>query len=153
MAKNKTETVLMVPVKLGPGAVMPQYAHADDAGADLVAAIKEPVVIYPGQRKAIGTGLCMAIPPGYELQIRPRSGLAMNHALTVLNSPGTIDAGFRGEIRVILINHDQYTPFTVQPGMRIAQAVVAPVLRAFFHAVETLDETARGAGGFGSSGV
>lgn len=150
---TRIQQVMVVPTRLDAGAVLPVYANPGDAGADLTAAIDTPVVIYPGERKAIGTGLAFAVPEGYEIQVRPRSGLALKHGVTVLNSPGTIDAGYRGEVRVILINLDPYRPFTVEPGMRIAQAVVAPVLRAHFYPVADLDESVRGEGGFGSSGV
>ena len=147
------QQVFYVPTRVEPGAALPVYANPGDAGADLTAAIEAPVVIYPGERKAIGTGLAFAMPEGFEMQIRPRSGLALKHGVTVLNSPGTIDAGYRGEVRVILINLDPYRPFTVEPGMRIAQAVLARVSYARFEPVPDLDESVRGAGGFGSSGV
>lgn len=144
--------VMTVPVVLEGAGQVPVYAHVGDAGADLVAAIDAPVVLYPGCRVAVKTGVCCAVPEGFELQVRARSGLALNHGIGVLNAPGTVDAGFRGEIRVILINQDQWQPFTIKPGMRIAQAVLARVVRAVFVPVDDLDDSERGAGGFGSSG-
>ncbi len=150
---TRIQQVMFVPTRVEVGAVLPVYANPGDAGADLTAAIEAKVVIYPGERKAIGTGLAFAVPEGYEIQVRPRSGLALKHGITVLNSPGTIDAGYRGEVRVILINLDQYRPFTVEPGMRIAQAVLAPVVYAQFVPVADLEASVRGADGFGSSGV
>lgn len=136
--------------KLTPQAVLPAYAHPDDAGMDLVAA--ETVTIPAGGRALIGTGLALALPPETEAQVRSRSGLAAKHGVAVLNSPGTIDAGYRGEIKVILFNSGA-EPFAVTPGMRIAQLVVAPVLRVTPREVETLPEAGRGANGFGSTGV
>ena len=150
---SKIQQVVYVPTRVDARAGLPVYANPGDAGADLTAAIEAPVVIYPGERKAIGTGLAFAVPEGYEIQVRPRSGLALKHGVTVLNSPGTIDAGYRGEVRVILVNLDPYRPFTVEPGMRIAQAVLAPVTYAQFVPVADLDESVRGTGGFGSSGL
>jgi deoxyuridine 5'-triphosphate nucleotidohydrolase len=133
------------------GLDLPSYATAGAAGMDLVAAVADDVVIAPGARALIPTGLSVALPPAHELQVRPRSGLALKNGVMVANSPGTIDEDYRGEIGVILINAGE-APFTVSRGMRIAQAVLAPVLRAEWHEVETLDETSRGAGGFGSTG-
>jgi len=130
---------------------LPAYATAHSAGMDLVAAVDGPVVLVPGARALIPTGLCIAVPEGYEAQVRPRSGLALRHGITVVNSPGTIDADYRGEVGVILINHGS-DPFVVRRGERIAQMVVAPVLQVALVEAETLDETARGAGGFGSTG-
>lgn len=131
---------------------LPTYATEDSAGMDLRAHLEEAVVLKPLERRLIPTGLHIALPKGYEAQVRPRSGLAYKHGLTVLNAPGTIDADYRGDIGVILINlSDQ--PFTVEPGERIAQLVVAPYTRAEFVPVEDLDATARGEGGFGHTGV
>ncbi|MBQ9526088.1 MAG: dUTP diphosphatase [Fretibacterium sp.] len=128
---------------------LPAYATQGSAGVDLRAS--EPCVIPPGGRALVPTGLRIALPEGYEAQVRPRSGLALKHGVTLLNSPGTIDSDYRGEIGVILINLGQ-EPFSIQPGDRIAQRVFAPVTRGVWDEVETLDETERGAGGFGSTG-
>jgi len=133
----------------GEGLPLPSYATAHAAGMDVVAA--ESLTLDPGQRHAVATGFAIAIPPGYEVQVRPRSGLALNHGITCLNTPGTIDADYRGEVKVILANLGG-RPFEVVRGERIAQLVPAPVLRADFNVVEELDATARGAGGFGSTG-
>ena len=129
----------------------PEYATAMSAGMDIKADIQEPVTLGPLVRKMIPTGLYIALPEGYEAQIRPRSGLAAKHGITVLNSPGTVDADYRGEIKVILVNLSD-TPFTVNPGERIAQMVIARHERVVWDEVEELDETERGTGGFGSTG-
>lgn len=141
-----------VPVVLDEDIDVVEYAHADDAGFDLRAHIEDEVVLWPGQRMAISTGMRAAIPPGYELQVRSRSGLALKHGVIVANSPGTVDAGYTGEIKVILANIDELKPYTVKPNERIAQAVLAPVARARLMPVDTLPQTARGEGGFGSTG-
>lgn len=144
---------LMVQIQVDDRGQIPEYAHPGDAGCDLCAAIPNKEVIWPGQVKAIPTGIRVAVPEGYEMQVRSRSGLSLKN-LVVANSPGTVDAGFRGEVRVIL-RHAGKTedgPMTIEPGMRIAQAVFAPVIRAQFQRVNSLDETARGDGGFGSTG-
>jgi dUTP pyrophosphatase len=135
------------------GLELPGYATGGAAGMDMRAAVPEgePVTLAPGQRAMIPTGFCIALPEGYEAQARPRSGLAAKHGVTCLNSPGTIDCDYRGELKVILINHGQ-EDFTVQRGERIAQLVIAPVTRAGWETVDSLDDTARGAGGFGSTG-
>lgn len=132
---------------------LPAYETAQSAGMDLRAAVAEdaPVTLQPGARALIPTGLAIALPPGFEAQVRPRSGLALKHGITCLNSPGTVDADYRGELAVILINLGQ-EPFVIRRGERIAQMVIAPVTQASFVEVEALDETARGAGGFGSTG-
>ncbi|MSP92060.1 MAG: dUTP diphosphatase [Myxococcales bacterium] len=130
---------------------LPARMSALAAGADLSAALSEPLTLQPGARAAVPTGLQVAIPPGYEGQVRPRSGLAMKHGVTVLNAPGTIDADYRGEVRVLLVNLGQ-EPVTLRRGDRIAQLVVAPVVAAVFVAADDLDATARGSGGFGSTG-
>jgi dUTP pyrophosphatase len=132
---------------------LPAYETALSAGMDLRAAIPEsaPITLVPGARALVPTGLAIALPPGFEAQVRPRSGLALKHGITCLNSPGTIDADYRGELKVILINLGQ-EPFTIARGERIAQMIVAPVVQAVWTEVETLDQTARGAGGFGSTG-
>ena len=131
---------------------LPQAATAGSAGLDLRAAVTEPVVLAPGERKAIPTGLAMAVPVGAEVQVRPRSGLAIRHGITLINSPGTVDADYRGEVQVLLVNHGQ-EDFVVERGMRIAQAVVARLTPVVVQAVDSLDETARGSGGFGSTGL
>lgn len=129
----------------------PTYAHPGDAGADITAA--ESVTLAPGERALVKTGLSIALPAGFVAFVMPRSGLALKHGITLVNSPGTIDAGFRGEIGVIMLNTDQSTPFHVEAGDRIAQLVIQPVVRATFVPVEELPGTHRGAGGFGSTGV
>jgi dUTP pyrophosphatase len=134
------------------GMPLPSYATEQSAGMDLTAAVDAPVTIAPGHRALVPTGLAIALPAGYEAQIRPRSGLAAKNGVTVLNTPGTIDADYRGEIKVILINHGQEV-FTVERGMRIAQMVIARHAQAQWNEVESLDETQRGAGGFGSTGI
>jgi dUTP pyrophosphatase len=134
------------------GLPLPAYASSGAAGMDLLAAIEAPVTIAPGGRALIPTGLAVALPASYEMQVRPRSGLALRYGIVLPNSPGTIDADYRGEIQVILLNTGD-APFTVERGMRIAQAVVAPVTRAAWRETDQLDATARGDGGFGSTGV
>ena len=133
---------------------LPAYETEQAAGMDLRAAVPEdaPVTLRPGGRTAIPTGLCIALPDGFEAQVRPRSGLALRHGVAPLNSPGTVDADYRGEIKVILINHGEEA-FVIRRGERIAQMVVAPVTRVTWREAETLSETVRGAGGFGSTGV
>ena len=131
---------------------LPAYATSGAAGMDLMAAIDAPVTVGAGQRALIPTGLAIALPPGWELQIRPRSGLALRRGIVLPNSPGTIDEDYRGEIQVILLNMGQ-DDFIVERGMRIAQAVLAPVARAVWAPVETLPPTVREAGGFGSTGI
>lgn len=141
-----------VPVRRLPhfaGLELPAYATQGAAGMDVLAA--EEVTLAPGARHGVATGLAVAIPHGFEIQVRPRSGLALKHGISVPNSPGTIDSDYRGEIRVILINHGS-DPFEIRRGDRIAQLVLAPVTRASWLPVDELDETARGEGGFGSTG-
>ncbi|WP_448028519.1 dUTP diphosphatase [Bradyrhizobium liaoningense] len=135
------------------GLPLPAYQTAEAAGLDLMAAVpdNEPMTLAPGQYALVPTGLAIALPAGHEAQVRPRSGLAAKHGVTVLNSPGTIDADYRGEIKVILINHGA-APFVVERGERIAQMVIAPVVQAALVPVATLSATDRGAGGFGSTG-
>ena len=130
---------------------LPAYATEGAAGMDLLAAVAEPVIIEPGQRVLIPTGLAIALPSGYELQVRPRSGLALRNGIVLPNSPGTIDEDYRGEIQVIVMNAGS-EPFRVERGARIAQAVLAPVVRVAWEEVADLDVTARNAGGFGSTG-
>jgi dUTP pyrophosphatase len=136
----------------GAGLALPDYATAGAAGMDVLAAVEAPVSIAPGKRALIPTGFAIALPPGFELQIRPRSGLALKHGIVLPNSPGTIDEDYRGEVGIILLNASE-EHFLITRGMRIAQAVLAPVFRAAWVEVEDLDQTARGAGGFGSTGV
>lgn len=131
---------------------LPAYATEQSAGMDLRANIDAPLTLRPLERKLVGTGLHIALPQGYEAQIRPRSGLALKHGITVLNSPGTIDADYRGEIMVLLVNLSD-TDFVINEGERIAQMVIARHEQAVFEPVETLDETERGAGGYGHTGV
>lgn len=131
---------------------LPKFETALAAGADLRAALDADMVLEPGARALVPTGFAMALPAGYEAQIRPRSGLAYKHGITCLNTPGTIDADYRGEVKVLLINHGD-APFTITRGERIAQMVIAPITQPVFARVETLDDTARGEGGFGSTGT
>jgi dUTP pyrophosphatase len=150
----------MNPIKLdvrrlphGEGLPLPTYQSAHAAGLDLLAAVPEnaPLVLGPGKHAMVPTGFAIALPEGLEAQVRPRSGLAAKHGVTVLNSPGTIDADYRGEIQVILINHGA-EPFSIRRGERIAQMVIAPVAQAMLNSVDTLPDTGRGSGGFGSTG-
>ncbi len=141
-----------VPVKIlphGEGLDLPAYATDGAAGMDVVSA--EDVTLAPGARHAVATGLAMAIPPGFEIQVRPRSGLALKHGISVPNAPGTIDSDYRGELKVILINHGA-KPFEILRGDRVAQLVLAPVTRAAWLTVDELEATERGEGGFGSTG-
>lgn len=146
--------VRVVRLAHGAGLPLPVYETAGSAGMDLRAAVEEGklLVLAPGERTAVPTGLAIALPQGFEGQVRPRSGLALRHGVTQLNTPGTIDADYRGEVMVILVNHGT-EPFTVGRGDRIAQLVVAPVTRATWREAETLEATARGDGGFGSTGL
>ena len=136
--------------KIDPAAILPSYAHPGDAGMDVRSV--EDLVVESGGRKLVRTGLVMMLPPGYEAQVRPRSGLALKNGVTVLNTPGTIDEGYRGEVGVILANLGA-EPFRVEKGAKIAQIVIAPCTRAEVVETAEVDETARGAGGFGSTGV
>lgn len=137
-------------IKLNQKAITPKYEHNDDSGLDLISV--ETVEIPSGESKLVKTGISIELPPNTEAQIRPRSGLALKHQITVLNTPGTVDEGYRGEIGVILINHGK-TSFNVTQGMRIAQMVIAPVIRVKIEEVEYLSDTIRGQGGFGSTGI
>lgn len=144
-----------IPIQRVPGAEdlpLPSYATAGAAGVDLQAAVDSDVVLQPGERTLISTGIRLAIPEGYEGQVRPRSGLAQRSGISIVNSPGTIDSDYRGVVQVILINHGQ-EPFTVRRGDRIAQLVIAPVAHAAFIETEDLPETPRSEGGFGHTGV
>jgi len=136
--------------RLDPDLPLPLYAHPGDAGADLVSAID--VVLEPGRRELVPTGVAIALPDGYAAFVHPRSGLALRHGLSIVNAPGTIDAGYRGEIKVLLINHDPMESVTIRRGDRIAQLVVQRVEHVTFVEAASLDETARGAGGYGSTG-
>ena len=133
------------------GLALPAYASAGAAGMDVLAAVDAAMVLAPGARAAIPTGLCVEVPPGHELQVRARSGLALAHGIAVLNAPGTIDCDYRGEVRVLLANLGEHA-FAVTRGLRIAQLVLAPYVRCEWQEAETLAESARGAGGFGSTG-
>jgi dUTP pyrophosphatase len=146
-------TVPITRLPHGEGIPLPAYETSQAAGMDLRAAVPEddPVILRPGDRHAVPTGLAFALPAGFEAQVRPRSGLALKSGITCLNSPGTVDADYRGEVKVILINHGPEA-FTIRRGDRIAPLVVAPVVQATWAEVASLDETARGAGGFGSTG-
>ncbi len=147
-----TVTIALTRLPHAQGLDLPAYATEQSAGMDLLAAIAEPVTLAPLERKLIPTGLAIALPAGYEAQIRPRSGLAYKQGLTVLNSPGTIDADYRGDVGVILVNLSN-VPVTIERGMRIAQMVIARYEQAKWEEVAVLPETARGTGGFGSTGV
>lgn len=148
----KETKVKLMPLEHAVGLQLPTYATAQSAGMDLTAALEDAIEIGPGDRALVPTGLAIALPEGFEAQIRPRSGLAIKHGVTVLNTPGTIDADYRGEISVILINHGKEA-FTIERGMRIAQMVVERFEHVAWEVVKDLDETERGAGGFGSTGT
>ena len=143
--------VAVTVLRNGEGIALPRYASAGAAGMDLVAALDQPLTLQPGARAAVPTGIALALPEGYEAQVRPRSGLALKHGLTVLNSPGTIDADYRGEIQVILANLGA-APVTLARGERVAQLVLAPVSRIVWSPVEELPASGRGGRGFGSTG-
>ena len=143
--------VRVVRLPHGADLPLPAYESPGAAGMDLRAAVDEPLVLQPGGRSAVPTGLAIALPPGYEGQVRPRSGLALRDGITTLNTPGTIDADYRGEVKVILINHG-HAPVTLRRGDRIAQLIISPVVQAVWEETDSLDETGRGAGGFGSTG-
>ncbi len=149
---NKPVTIAITRLPHAKDLALPAYATEQSAGLDLLAAVVEPVTLTTGERKLIPTGLSMALPDGYEAQIRPRSGLALKNGISLVNSPGTIDADYRGEVGVIVINHGA-EPFTIERGMRIAQMVIAPYTRAAFSEVLELPTSERGAGGFGSTGT
>ncbi|MDP7142369.1 MAG: dUTP diphosphatase [Alphaproteobacteria bacterium] len=151
MADEKIEVQLMA-MEHAVGLNLPTYATEQSAGMDLSAALEEAFELGPGERALIPTGLAIALPAGYEAQVRPRSGLAVKHGVTVLNTPGTVDADYRGEIKVVLVNHGQ-EPFTIERGMRIAQMVIAKHESVKWAVVKDLEETERGEGGFGSTGT
>ncbi|WP_408611885.1 dUTP diphosphatase [Falsiroseomonas oryzae] len=144
--------ILVTRLPHGEGLPLPSYATEGAAGMDLLAAVAEPLVIPPGGRALVPTGLRIALPHGHELQVRPRSGLALKHGITMPNTPGTVDEDYRGELQVIVLNAGS-EPFTIERGMRIAQAVVAPVTRGVWKEVVELPDTTRGEGGFGSTGT
>jgi dUTP pyrophosphatase len=148
-----TETIIALQrLPHAEGLPLPRYESAHAAGMDLIACLPADIILHPGKRAVVPTGFAVALPAGFEAQVRPRSGLAARHGVTVLNAPGTIDADYRGEVGVILINHGE-TAFTVSRGMRIAQLVVAPVARVQWAEVADLPATDRGEGGFGSTGL
>ena len=146
------ETIQFCFQRLSPLATIPHYQTEHAAGMDLHAALSAAIEIQAGDIELIPCGFAMAIPPGFEAQVRPRSGLATKHGVSMPNAPGTIDADYRGEVKIPLINLGR-EPFTIEPGMRIAQMVISPVMKAVVEEVESLDETVRGAGGFGSTGT
>ncbi len=155
MPPHNSKSDIKVALKPLPHAVglnLPTYATKQSAGMDLSAALEDALELGPGDRILVPTGLSIALPPGYEAQVRPRSGLAIKHGVTVLNTPGTIDADYRGEIKVILINHGK-EPFTIERGQRIAQMVIEKYEHVEWEVVENLDETTRAQGGFGSTGT
>lgn len=149
MTTTEAVAVRVKRLEHGEGLALPAYATSGAAGMDVLSA--EDVTIEPGQRHAVATGLSVAIPAGYEIQVRPRSGLAFKHGITVPNTPGTIDSDYRGELKVLLINHGDAS-FAIARGDRVAQLVLAPVTQASWHEVDRLDDTERGSGGFGSTG-
>jgi dUTP pyrophosphatase len=151
MSAGATIAAAILRLPHGAGLDLPSYATAGSAGCDLMAAVAEDLVLAPGARALVPTGIAIALPPGTEAQVRPRSGLALRHGVTCLNTPGTIDSDYRGEVGVILINHGA-EPFRVSRGLRIAQLVVSPVSRVAWTETDALPGTARGAGGFGSTG-
>ena len=144
--------IIEIPTQTTDEKQLPAYGSQSAAGADVRANIQESIVLTPGSSTLVPTGLKFAIPEGYEIQVRPRSGLALKNQITVLNTPGTIDADYRGEVGVILINHGK-NDFVIEPEMRIAQLIVAPVVQANFYIANELSETCRGAGGFGHTGL
>ena len=150
-ARPRSVTVRILRLPHGQGLALPSYQSKHAAGLDVVAAVIEPVELAPEGRMLVPTGFALELPEGYEAQVRPRSGLALKHGVTLLNTPGTIDADYRGEVMVLLINHGSET-FTIRRGDRIAQLVIAPVNHVEIVAVETLGATERGPGGFGSTG-
>ena len=148
MQQDEVEVVVIAE----EGVSLPSYSSQEAAGADVRARLKGPLTLLPGASVCVPTGIRLAIPKGYEIQVRPRSGLALKHQVTVLNTPGTIDSDYRGELAVLLINHGR-EPFVIEPGMRIAQIILAPVVRATFCPAEELTATSRGSGGWGHTGV
>lgn len=151
-ASNNNDKAVVVKITNSSANPLPEYATAQSAGLDVRANLSEALTLMPMQRALVPTGLRVAIPEGYEIQLRPRSGLALKHGITLVNTPGTIDADYRGEIGVIMINLSD-SPFVINPGERICQMVIAPVTRLTWQAVDSLDETQRGEGGFGHTGT
>ena len=151
MSETTARTALR-PISMALRQVAGEYATEGAAGLDLIAAVAEPLILPPGARTLVPTGLAIALPPGYELQVRPRSGLALKNGIVLPNAPGTVDEDYRGELQVIVMNAGR-EPFTVERGMRIAQAVLAPVTRARWEEADSLEATSRGEGGFGSTGT
>lgn len=149
--KNHSPLLIDIPTVIDHENLLPLYTTKEAAGADVKANLTESLVLPPGQSALIPTGITIAIPEGYEIQVRPRSGLALKHQVTVLNTPGTIDSDYRGEVKIILINHGKDS-FLITPGMRIAQLILAPVIRANFIPCSQLTHTERGTGGFGHTG-
>ena len=147
-----TVEVKVIRLPHGADLPLPEYHSAQAAGLDLLAAVPVDLIIQPGQRALVPTGIAIALPPGSEAQVRPRSGLAARHGVSIVNTPGTVDAGYRGEIKVLLVNHDRVSPVSLQRGDRIAQLVVQRFERARFVEVDALPESVRGAGGYGSTG-
>jgi len=152
LASNLALSVAIKRLDHAADLALPAYATADSAGMDLLAAVDAPVTLAPGERRLIPTGIAIALPAGSEAQVRPRSGLALKHGITVLNAPGTVDADYRGEVGVVLINHGDQ-PFVIERGSRIAQMVVATYARVAWTVSTDLEASARGAGGFGSTGL
>jgi dUTP pyrophosphatase len=152
MREGHATAVPVLRLEHGRDLPLPAYATPAAAGLDLLAAVAQPLTLAPGARALVPTGIALALPPGLEAQVRPRSGLALKHGVTVLNAPGTIDADYRGEVGVILVNHGD-SVFTIERGLRIAQLVVAPVARIAWAETGSLAETERGSGGFGSTGL
>jgi len=152
MTEKMSVEIQVVRLPHAEGLPLPSYATPGAAGMDLLAAVTEPLVVPPGGRTLVPTGLRIALPHGHELQVRPRSGLALKHGITMPNTPGTVDEDYRGELQVIVMNAGS-EPFTIERGMRIAQGIVAPVVRGVWKEVEELPDTARGEGGFGSTGT
>lgn len=151
MGQASIQTV-RVSYTAAPGVSAPEYQSVEAAGADVRARLAAPLTINPGARALVPTGICVEIPPGYEMQLRPRSGLAFKHGVTVLNTPGTIDSDYRGELKVLLVNFGD-APFVVQDGDRIGQLVIHQVFQGVFERRDSLSETERGAGGYGSTGI
>lgn len=152
MSISQDQLLIQVPLKLDEGVNLPSYMSEEAAGADVQAFLSSPITLQPGSSTLVPTGIRLEIPKGYEIQVRPRSGLAFKHQVTVLNSPGTIDSDYRGELRILLINHGK-EPFMITNGMRIAQLVLSPVVKGHFITSDFLNQTVRHEGGFGHTGI